>query len=110
MNAISFIMNEALIKNAIRDPSSVHASEIMSGVTPDILKDTMPDILTKVNSGAGSEQLAESTVNGILDTVEDRVLGDSFDFALDKFGDRILEMIINGPFLHIFEKVSLLFN
>lgn len=103
-------MEGELVKNAIREPSPEHASEIMSGVTPDILKDTMPGILSQMDSGADSEKLAESTVDGIFDTVEETVLGDSFDFVIDRFGDRIFDMIINGPFLQIFEKVSLLFT
>lgn len=103
-------MQEELVKQAIRDPSSQHASDIMSDITPDILKDTMPSILEKMDSGESSEVLAEQTVDGILTTVENTVLGDAYDLMYDKFGERIFDMIINGPFLQIFEKVSLLFS
>ena len=42
-------MEGDLVKNAIREPSSEHASEIMSDVTPDILKDTMPGIFSRMD-------------------------------------------------------------
>ena len=98
------------MQQAIRDPTSEHASSIMSEFTPDILKDTMPSILQRMDSGEASDALAESTVDGILTTVENTILGDAFDLMYDKFADRIFDMMINGPFLQIFEKVSLLFS
>lgn len=98
------------MQQAIRNPTPEHASSIMSEFTPDILKDTMPTILQRMDSGEASDALAESTVDGILTTVEKTVLGDTFDLVYDKFADRIFDMIINGPFLQIFEKVSLLFT
>ena len=82
----------------------------MSEVTPDILKDTMPSILQQMDGGVPSEELAESTVDGIFTTVEQTVLGDAFDIVYDKFGDRIMDLVFNGAFLKIFEKVSLLFS
>lgn len=103
-------MEGSLVQQAIRNPTPEHASSIMSEFTPDILKDTMPTILQRMDSGEASDALAESTVDGILTTVEKTVLGDTFDLVYDKFADRIFDMIINGPFLQIFEKVSLLFT
>ncbi|KAF6243560.1 hypothetical protein C6988_02680 [Nitrosopumilus sp. b1] len=101
---------DPLIQEAIRNPTSEQASSVMSDITPDILKDTMPSILHNLDSGVPSEELAENTVDGILTTVEKTVLGDAFDLMYDKFGERILDMVFNGAFLKIFEKVSLLFS
>ena len=103
-------MEGVLIQQAIRNPSPEHASSIMSDLTPDILRDSMPAILQRMDGGEASDVLAESTVDSILTTVEKTVLGDAFDLVYDKFADRIFDMMINGPFLQIFEKVSLLFS
>ncbi len=103
-------MEGILVQQAIRNPSPDHASSIMSDLTPDILKDSMPAILQRMDGGEASDLLAESTVDSILTTVEKTVLGDAFDIVYDKFADRIFDMMINGPFLQIFEKVSLLFS
>jgi hypothetical protein len=103
-------MEGTLVQQAIRNPTPEYASSIMSEFTPDIIKDTMPTILQRMDSGEASDVLAESTVDGILTTVENTVLGDAFDLMYDKFADRIFDMMINGPFLQIFERVSLLFT
>ncbi len=103
-------MEGTLVQQAIRNPSPDHASSIMSDLIPDILKDSMPAILQRMDDGEASDVLAESTVDSILTTVEETVLGDAFDLIYDKFADRIFDMMINGPFLQIFEKVSLLFS
>ena len=99
-----------MVQQAIRNPTPEYASSIISEFTPDILKDTMPSILQRMDGGEASDALAESTVDGIITTVENTVLGDAFDLMYDKFADRIFDMVVNGPFLHIFEKVSLLFT
>jgi len=103
-------MEGTLVQQAIRNPSPEHASSIMSDLTPDILRDSMPAILQRMDGGEASEVLAENTVDSILTIVEKTVLGDAFDLVYDKFADRIFDMMINGPFLQIFEKVSLLFS
>ncbi len=103
-------MEGTLVQQAIRNPSPEHASLIMSDLTPDILGDSMPDILQRMDGGEASDVLAENTVDSILTIVENTVLGDAFDLVYDKFADRIFDMMISGPFLQIFEKVSLLFS
>ena len=103
-------MKGALVKEVIREQTPEHASDIMSDITPDILKDSMPAILQRLDDGESSEILAESTVDGIFNTVEVTVLGEAFDFVYERFGDRIMDMMFNGSFLQIFEKVSLLFS
>ena len=103
-------MEGALVREAIREQTPEQASGIMSNITPDILKDSIPGILQRLDNGESSEVLAESTVDGIFNTVEATVLGESFDFIYERFGDRIMDMVLNGSFLQIFEKVSLLFS
>lgn len=103
-------MEEDIIREAIRNPSSEGASGIMSDITPDILKDTMPGIFHQLDSGQSSEVLANETVGRILDVVEGKVLGDATNTVFDNFGDRIFDMIVNGAFLHLLEKVTLLFS
>lgn len=103
-------MEEDIFREAIRNPTGDGASSIMSNITPDVLKDSLPGILGQLDSGQSSEVLANETVGRILDVVEGQVLGDASDLILDNFGQRIFDMIVNGAFLHLLDKVTLLFS
>lgn len=96
-----------MVQNAIRDPSADKAAEIMSDITPNILRDVMPSIFGDVGSGKTSEVMAEQTLDQILTVVETKVLGEGVDFVIDRFGDRIVDMV-TGNMFSIFERVSMM--
>ena len=96
-----------MVQNAIRDPSPDKVSDIMSDITPDIVRDLMPSVFADMNSQESSEVLAEQTLEQIFTVVETRVLGDSVDFVIDRFGDRIVDMV-TGNMFSIFERVTMM--
>ena len=102
-------MDSETIQNAIREPTSEAASEIMSNITPDLVSDIMPSVFGfTINGTESSEVMAEQTVDQILDVVETKFLGDSVDFAIDNFGQRIIDMLTGETMLSIFERVALM--
>ncbi len=100
-------MNSEMVQNAIRDPSPERASDIISDITPNILRDIMPSIFGDIGSGQTSEVLAEQTLEQIFTVVETKVLGDGVDFVIDRFGDRIVDMV-TGNMFSIFERVTMM--
>ena len=102
-------MDSEVIQNAIRDPTSEAASEIMSNITPDLVSDIMPSVFGFTIDGTeSSEVMAEQTVDEILNVVETKFLGDSVDFAIDNFGQRIIDMLTGETMLSIFERVAMM--
>jgi hypothetical protein len=102
-------MDSEIIQNAIRDPTSEAASEIMSNITPDLVSDIMPSVFGFTIDGTeSSEVMAEQTVDEILNVVETKFLGDSVDFAIDNFGQRIIDMLTGETMLSIFERVAMM--
>lgn len=102
-------MDSEIIQNAIRDPTSEAASEIMSSITPDLVSDIMPSVYGYIVDGTEpSEVMAEQTVDEILNVVETDFLGDSVDFAIDNFGQRIIDMLTGETMLSIFERVAMM--
>ena len=99
-------MNSELVQNAVREPSPDKVSDIMSDITPGILSDVMPSILGN-SDGEQTEVLAEQTLDQIFTVVETRVLGDGVDFVIDRFGDRIIDLV-TGNMYSIFERVAML--
>lgn len=87
-----------LVHEAIRDPTSKLASEIFSEITPEILGDSIPSILGQLEDGESSEVLAEQTLDQILTIVETEVLDDGVNFVIERFGDRIIDMILGNMF------------
>ena len=100
-------MNSEMIQSAIREPSSDKVSDIMSDITPNLLRDVLPSIFTDAEDGISSEVLAEQTLDQIFTVVETKVLGESVDFVIDRFGDRIIDMI-TGNMSTIFERVAMM--
>jgi hypothetical protein len=102
-------MDSEIIQNAIRNPTSEAASEIMSNITPDLVRDIMPSVFGfTINGTESSEVMAEQTVDEILNVVETKFLGDSVDFAIDNFGQRIIDMLTGETMLSIFERVAMM--
>jgi len=100
-------MDSQLFQNVIRDPTTDKVSEIMSDITPDIIGDMMPSIFGEVNSGESSQILAEQTLDQIFDVVETKVLGEGVDFVIERYGDRIIDLIM-GNMYGIFERVAMM--
>jgi len=102
-------MDSEIIANAIRDPTEHTASEVMSNITPDIVSGIMPSIFGfTINGSQSSEVVAEQTLDQILTVVETKVLGEGVDFVIDKFGDRIIDMLTGETMLSIFERVAMM--
>lgn len=102
-------MDSGVFINAIRDPTEHAASEIMSNITPDIVSGIMPSIFGfTINGSQSSEVVAEHTLDQILTVVETKVLGEGVDFVIDKFGDRIIDMLTGKTMLSIFERVAMM--
>ena len=102
-------MDSEIIQNAIRNPTSEAASEIMSNITPDLVSDIMPSVFGFTIDGTeSSEVMAEQTVDQILNVVETKFLGDSVDFAIENFGQRIIDMLTGETMLSIFERVAMM--
>lgn len=102
-------MDSEIITNAIRDPTEHAASEVMSNITPDIISGIMPSIFGfTINGSQSSEVVAEQTLDQILTVVETKVLGEGVDFVIDKFGDRIIDMLTGETMLSIFERVAMM--
>ena len=102
-------MDSEIIANAIRDPTEHAASEVMKNITPDIVSGIMPSIFGfTINGSQSSEVVAEHTLDQILTVVETKVLGEGVDFVIDKFGDRIIDMVTGKTMLSIFERVAMM--
>jgi hypothetical protein len=102
-------MDSEVIQNAIRNPTPEAASEIMSNITPDFVSDIMPSVYGYIVDGTEpSEVMAEQTVNEILNVVETQFLGESVDFAIENFGQRIIDMLTGETMLSIFERVAMM--
>ncbi len=102
-------MDSEVIQNAIQNPTSEAASEIMSNITPDFVSGIMPSVYGYIMNGTqSSEVMAEQTVDEILDVVETDFLGESVDFAIENFGQRIIDMLTGETLLSIFERVAMM--
>jgi hypothetical protein len=103
------MMDSDIIVNAIRDPTADAASEVMKNITPDIVSGIMPSIFGfTIDGSQSSEVVAEHTLDQILTVVETKVLGEGVDFVIDKFGDRIVDMLTGHTMLSIFERVAMM--
>lgn len=102
-------MDSGIITNAIREPTEQAASEVMKNITPDIVNGIMPSIFGfTTNATQSSEVVAEQTLDKILTVVETKVLGEGVDFVIDKFGDRIIDMLTGQTMMSIFERVAMM--
>ena len=100
-------MDSQTVQNAIRDPSTENASEIMSDITPNIMRDVLPAIFGQLGNGVDSEVLAESTLDQIFNVVETKILGDGVDFVIERYGDRIVDLV-TGNMSSVFERVTMM--
>ncbi len=99
-----------VFSNAIREQSSDSVSGIMSDLTPDVLGDSIPSLVDRLDAGESSRVLAEETLDEVLGIVERDLLGDAVDIIFNNFGQRIFDMLVTGPMIGIFERVTLMFT
>jgi len=86
-----------IYNDGIRNPTPEAANKILTDITPELIE----DIPTNLS--------AEDTVFSIIDTVEDKILGEGVDFAIEAFGARIIEMFTGDIMLSIFERITGMF-
>ena len=98
---------DSVFQNIIRNPTQEKVSDLMSEITPNVLRDVMPSIFGQVNSGDNPEMIAEHTLDRIFDLVETKVLGEGVDFIIDRYGDRIVDLV-TGNMYSVFERVSMM--
>ena len=96
-----------MIQNVIREPTQDKVSDVMSDITPGVIGDIMPSIFGEVDTGESSELLAEQTLDQIFNVVETKVLGEGVDFVIERYGDRIVDLV-TGNMFGIFERVAML--
>ncbi len=96
-----------MFQNVIREPTLDKVSDVMSEITPNVIRDIMPSIFGEVDSGKSSELLAEQTLDQIFNVVETEVLGKGVDFVIERYGDRIVDLV-TGNMFSIFERVTML--
>lgn len=96
-----------MFQNVIREPTLDKVSDVMSEITPNVIRDIMPSIFGEVDSGKSSELMAEQTLDQIFNVVETKVLGEGVDFVIERYGDRIVDLV-TGNMFSIFERVTML--
>ena len=99
-----------VFSNAIREQTSESVSGIMADLTPDVLRDSIPSLVDKLDAGESSRVLAEETLDEVLGIVETDLLGDAVDLVFNNFGQRIFDILVTGPMIGIFERVTLMFT
>ena len=100
-------MDPQTVQNAIREPTTENASQILSDITPNIMRDVLPAIFGDIGDGVDSEVLAENTLDQIFNVVETKVLGEGVDFVIERYGDRIVDLV-TGNMSSVFERVAML--
>ena len=96
-----------MIQNVIREPTSDKVSDVMSEITPGVVGNIMPAIFGEVDGGKSSEVVAEQTLDQIFNVVETKVLGEGVDFVIERYGDRIVDLV-TGNMFSIFERVAMM--
>jgi hypothetical protein len=61
-----------------------------------------------LDAGVPSDQVADEALNRTFDIVESAVLTDATSHVLDKFSQRIVDLLFGAPFLNVLEKAALL--
>ncbi|HXG14207.1 MAG TPA: hypothetical protein VNK25_03655 [Candidatus Nitrosotenuis sp.] len=101
-------MFEDLVREAIREPTAASASSIMSESLPQEVHGFIPDLVAQMDQGVPSDVLADQALNKTFDIVESTVLTDATAHILDKFSERIVNLLFGEPFLNLLAQASLL--
>jgi hypothetical protein len=101
-------MFKDLVREAIREPSSTNAASIMDESIPTEVHGFIPDLVAQLDQGVDSEVVADQALNKTFDIVESAVLSDATTHVLDKFSDRITNLLFGEPFLKLLEQAAAL--
>ncbi|CDI06607.1 hypothetical protein [Candidatus Nitrosotenuis uzonensis] len=101
-------MFEDLVKEAIRAPSAEGASAIMQSSVPNEVQGFIPNLVAQLDQGADPSVVADEALNRTFDIVESTVLTDATAHVLDKFSDRIVNLLFGEPFLRVLEQAAML--
>src|SRR3989304_5292952 len=95
------------VNEIIRNPTPDNAFDLWNFIVPNEVKGIMPDVLSGINSGEDTTQLANQTVFKIIDVVEERVLKEGVDHVFQNgIADRIMDMMTGQYMVSIFERVT----
>lgn len=101
-------MFEDLVKGAIREPTEATASAILQEGIPSEVHGFIPDLVAQLDSGVPSDVVADQALNKTFDIVETVVLQNATSHVLDKFSQRIVDLLFGEPFLNVLAQAAAL--
>lgn len=101
-------MFEDLVKGAIREPTEATASSLMQEGIPSEVHGFIPDLVAQLDSGVPSDVVADQALNKTFDIVETVVLQNATSHVLDKFSQRIVDLLFGEPFMNILAQAAAL--
>ena len=94
-------MFEDVVRDAIRDQTGAGASGILQQTIPPEIHGFIPDLVSQLDKGVDSSVVADQALNKTFDVVQTVVLTDAANHVMDKFSQRIVDLLFGGPFLNI---------
>lgn len=101
-------MFEDTVREAIREPSAEGANAIMQSSVPHEVQGFIPNLIAQLDQGADPSAVADEALNRTFDIVESTVLTEATAHVLDKFSDRIMNLLFGEPFLRVLEQAAVL--
>jgi hypothetical protein len=99
---------EDLVRDAIREQSTDSATLVMQGSVPEQVHGFIPDLVAQLDQGVDPSVVADQALNKTFDIVETTVLTEATNHVLDKFSQRIVDLLFGEPFMHVLEKAAIL--
>lgn len=99
-------MFEDIVKEAIRAPSESSTNDIMQQSIPPEIHGFIPDIVSQLDRGVDSTVVADQALNKTFDVVQSVVLTDATSHVLDKFSDRIIDLLFGQAFLNVLAQTA----
>jgi hypothetical protein len=101
-------MFEDAVKEAIRGQTESGATAILQGSVPREIHGFIPDLVSQLDQGVDSTIVADQALNKTFDIVETVVLTDATAHVLDKFSDRIVNLLFGEAFLNVLAQAAIL--
>ena len=101
-------MFEDVVKEAIRGQTETGAGAIMQESVPAEIHGFIPDLVSQLDQGVDSSVVADQALNKTFDIVESVVLTDATTHVLDKFSDRIVDLLFGQAFLNVLSQAATL--
>lgn len=101
-------MFEDAVKEAIRGDSGSGATAILQESVPQEIHGFIPDLVSQLDQGVDSTIVADQALNKTFDIVQTVVLTDAANHVMDKFSQRILDLLFGGPFMNILAQAGAL--